>query len=143
MPKTAPRAGVRRALNQKQLVLFYQPIHELDSRKIMAAEALLRARRGSGEIRNAEYPREPGFDQLPGCLVRKRNADTPGEGFDLGHAEISEDLPQVSNQPGFEKRAVPSLEGQLVVMDDGAAHGLRRLRLRLRLRRFAPHSTLT
>jgi len=54
MPKTAPRAGVRRALNRKQLVPFYQPIHELESRKIVAAEALLRARRGSGEIRNAE-----------------------------------------------------------------------------------------
>ncbi len=52
MPKIAPRAGVRRALDQKQLVLFYQPIHELESRKIVAAEALLRARRSSGEIRS-------------------------------------------------------------------------------------------
>ena len=52
--KHAPQAGVRRALNQKQLVLFYQPIHELHSRKIVAAEALLRARRGSGEIRSGE-----------------------------------------------------------------------------------------
>jgi len=53
MPNTAPQAGVRRALNQKQLVVFYQPIHALDSRKIIAAEALLRARRRSGEIRSA------------------------------------------------------------------------------------------
>jgi EAL domain-containing protein (putative c-di-GMP-specific phosphodiesterase class I) len=53
MPKAAPQAGVRRALNQKQLVIFYQPIHELESRKIVAAEALLRARRQSGEIRSA------------------------------------------------------------------------------------------
>jgi EAL domain-containing protein (putative c-di-GMP-specific phosphodiesterase class I) len=53
MPKAAPHAGVRRALSQKQLVLFYQPIHELKSRRIVAAEALLRARRGSGEIRSA------------------------------------------------------------------------------------------
>ncbi|HJT18786.1 MAG TPA: EAL domain-containing protein [Thermoanaerobaculia bacterium] len=53
MRNTAPQAGVRRALNQKQLVVFYQPIHELDSRKIVAAEALLRARRRSGEIRSA------------------------------------------------------------------------------------------
>lgn len=52
--KAAPRAGVQRALNQKQLVLFYQPIHELHSRKIVAAEALLRARRRSGEIRSGE-----------------------------------------------------------------------------------------
>ena len=53
MPKVAPRAGVRRALDQKQLVIFYQPIHELESRRIVAAEALLRARRQSGEIRSA------------------------------------------------------------------------------------------
>ena len=52
MSKTAPRAGVRRALNRKQLVLFYQPIHELDSRTIVAAETLLRARRPTGEIRS-------------------------------------------------------------------------------------------
>lgn len=53
MPKPAPRAGVRRALNQKQLVIFYQPIHELHSRRIVCAEALLRARRRTGEIRSA------------------------------------------------------------------------------------------
>jgi EAL domain-containing protein (putative c-di-GMP-specific phosphodiesterase class I) len=51
--KAAPRAAVKRALDQKQLVLFYQPIHELESRRVVAAEALLRARRRSGEIRNA------------------------------------------------------------------------------------------
>jgi len=51
--KAAPRAGLRRALDQKQLVLFYQPIHELESRRVVAAEALLRARRRSGEIRSA------------------------------------------------------------------------------------------
>src|SRR5689334_20618514 len=51
--KAAPRAAVRRALDQKQLVVFYQPIHELGSRRVVAAEALLRARRRSGEIRNA------------------------------------------------------------------------------------------
>jgi EAL domain-containing protein (putative c-di-GMP-specific phosphodiesterase class I) len=53
MVKRAPRAGVRRALNQKQLVLFYQPIHETESRKIVSAEALLRSRRPGGEIRSA------------------------------------------------------------------------------------------
>jgi EAL domain-containing protein (putative c-di-GMP-specific phosphodiesterase class I) len=45
--------GVRRALADDQLVLFYQPIHELESRKIVSAEALLRARRANGEIRSA------------------------------------------------------------------------------------------
>lgn len=53
MPKSAPRAGVKRALDKDQLTLFYQPIQEIDSRKIVAAEALLRARRRTGEIRSA------------------------------------------------------------------------------------------
>ena len=52
MHTRAPRAGVRRALDQKQLVLFYQPIHETESRKIVGAEALLRSRRPGGEIRS-------------------------------------------------------------------------------------------
>jgi EAL domain-containing protein (putative c-di-GMP-specific phosphodiesterase class I) len=52
MPTRAPRAGVRRALDQKQLLLFYQPIHETESRKIVSAEALLRSRRPSGDIRS-------------------------------------------------------------------------------------------
>lgn len=60
----APRAGVRRALNRKQLLLYYQPIHELESRKIVAAEALLRSRRGSGEIRSGE-PIAAGAEEGP------------------------------------------------------------------------------
>ena len=64
MPKPAPRAGVRRALNQKQLVIFYQPIHDLQSRKIVAVEALLRARRRSGEIRSGE-PIAAGAEEGP------------------------------------------------------------------------------
>ena len=64
MPKIAPRAGVRRALNLKQLVLFYQPIHELESRKIVAAEALLRARRRTGEIRSG-VPIAAGAEEGP------------------------------------------------------------------------------
>jgi EAL domain-containing protein (putative c-di-GMP-specific phosphodiesterase class I) len=53
MAKSAPQAGVRRALDQGQLVLYYQPIHEIESRRIVSAEALLRARRQTGEIRSA------------------------------------------------------------------------------------------
>ncbi|HEV7427786.1 MAG TPA: EAL domain-containing protein [Thermoanaerobaculia bacterium] len=53
MVKSAPRSGVRRALDQDQFVLFYQPIHKLESRRIVSAEALLRARRETGEIRSA------------------------------------------------------------------------------------------
>jgi EAL domain-containing protein (putative c-di-GMP-specific phosphodiesterase class I) len=53
MTKPAPQSGVTRAIDRDQLVLFYQPIHELESRRIVSAEALLRSRRGNGEIRSA------------------------------------------------------------------------------------------
>jgi EAL domain-containing protein (putative c-di-GMP-specific phosphodiesterase class I) len=52
-PEPAPAAGVKRALDKDQLTLFYQPIHDLESRAIVSAEALLRARRQTGEIRSA------------------------------------------------------------------------------------------
>lgn len=47
------KAGLHRAIENDELVLFYQPIHELESRRIVSAEALLRAQRPNGEIRNA------------------------------------------------------------------------------------------
>jgi EAL domain-containing protein (putative c-di-GMP-specific phosphodiesterase class I) len=53
MVESAPQSGVRRAVEQDQLVLFYQPIHELESRRIVSAEALLRTQRENGEIRSA------------------------------------------------------------------------------------------
>jgi EAL domain-containing protein (putative c-di-GMP-specific phosphodiesterase class I) len=62
--KTAPQSGVRRALDQEQLVLFYQPIHDLRSRKIVAAEALLRSQRANGEIRSGE-PIAAGAEEGP------------------------------------------------------------------------------
>ncbi len=42
-----------RANQEKNLLLVYQPIHEARTRRIYAAEALLRQRRESGEIREA------------------------------------------------------------------------------------------
>ena len=81
MAKAAPRAGVRRALDQKQLVLFYQPIHELESRRIVAAEALLRARRRTGEIRSGEpiaagAEEGPELWRLDSWMVRQAIADS-------------------------------------------------------------------
>ena len=52
---TVSRRALHRAIDadEGQLVLLYQPIHDLGSRKIRAAEALLRQRRATGEIREA------------------------------------------------------------------------------------------
>jgi len=83
MPKRAPRAGVRRALNQKQLVVFYQPIHELASRRVVAAEALLRAERQTGEIRNGA-PIAAGAEEgselflLDSWMMKQVRSDTAG-----------------------------------------------------------------
>jgi EAL domain-containing protein (putative c-di-GMP-specific phosphodiesterase class I) len=78
--KAAPRAAVKRALDQKQLVVFYQPIHELKSRRVVAAEALLRARRRSGEIRNAARltaaaEQGPDLYRLDSWMIRRAFGD--------------------------------------------------------------------
>lgn len=48
-----PQAALERALDEKNLVLLYQPIHDVKTGAVIAAEALLRQRRESGEIREA------------------------------------------------------------------------------------------
>jgi EAL domain-containing protein (putative c-di-GMP-specific phosphodiesterase class I) len=45
--------ALTRVLEDDKLVLFYQPIHEVQTRRIVSAEALLRECRESGEIREA------------------------------------------------------------------------------------------
>lgn len=47
------QAALDRAGEEKNLLLLYQPIHEARTRRIYAAEALMRQRRQSGEIREA------------------------------------------------------------------------------------------
>lgn len=51
--KAKGQAALDRALSEDNLVLVYQPIHDARTRRIVAAEALLRQRRESGEIREA------------------------------------------------------------------------------------------
>ena len=54
MPDDAAQRALDRAIdNQRELVVVYQPIHDLRTGAIYAAEALLRQRRQSGEIREA------------------------------------------------------------------------------------------
>jgi EAL domain-containing protein (putative c-di-GMP-specific phosphodiesterase class I) len=47
------QAALDRAAEEHNLLLVYQPIHEARTRKVYAAEALLRQRRQNGEIREA------------------------------------------------------------------------------------------
>lgn len=51
-PRVA-QAALDRAGQQQNLLLVYQPIHDAKTREIVSAEALMRQRRSSGEIREA------------------------------------------------------------------------------------------
>ena len=53
MADQVARAALERALDEKDLLLVYQPIFVIKTREIYSAEALLRQRRESGEIREA------------------------------------------------------------------------------------------
>jgi len=47
------RAALENAIDRENVVVLYQPIHDVASRRMIAAEALMRQRRESGEIREA------------------------------------------------------------------------------------------
>ena len=58
MPDTAKQALDRAIDEDHQLLLLYQPIHDIRTGGIIAAEALLRQRRADGEIREASVVTE-------------------------------------------------------------------------------------
>jgi EAL domain-containing protein (putative c-di-GMP-specific phosphodiesterase class I) len=59
MADPVAQAALDRALEEKeQLVLLYQPIHDARTGAVYAAEALLRQRRQSGELREAQIIHE-------------------------------------------------------------------------------------
>ncbi len=62
MSDSVAQDALDRALEEKDLVLVYQPIHEARSRAIYAAEALTRQRRQNGEIREASIIMETAED---------------------------------------------------------------------------------
>lgn len=53
MSEPVAQEALDRAFADRDLLLVYQPIHEATTRRIYSAEALLRQRRESGEIREA------------------------------------------------------------------------------------------
>jgi EAL domain-containing protein (putative c-di-GMP-specific phosphodiesterase class I) len=75
------QAALDRALEDKeQLVLLYQPIHDARTRAVYSAEALLRQRRESGELREASIIHEtaergPELFALDHYLVQKAYTD--------------------------------------------------------------------
>ncbi|HYO75826.1 MAG TPA: EAL domain-containing protein [Thermoanaerobaculia bacterium] len=83
MPDQVAEAALERALqDHDELVLFYQPIHDARTRAIYGAEALLRQRRESGELREAAIIHEtaeescgPELFVLDNILVKKSYGD--------------------------------------------------------------------
>ncbi len=83
MTNDTGQAALDRALeDDQQLVLLYQPIHDARSGAIYSAEALLRQRRESGELREASIIREtaeespgPELFALDHILVQKAYVD--------------------------------------------------------------------
>ncbi|MGZ5432926.1 MAG: EAL domain-containing protein [Thermoanaerobaculia bacterium] len=77
------QAALDRAIDgEDRLLLVYQPIHDARTRAIWAAEALLRQRRASGEIREAsiitnaaEESRGPELFMLDSLLVKRAYTD--------------------------------------------------------------------
>jgi EAL domain-containing protein (putative c-di-GMP-specific phosphodiesterase class I) len=82
-------AALEGALDRENVVVVYQPIHDVATRKIIAAEALMRQRRESGEIREAaiitkaaeQAPREEMID-LDELLLERAFAGASRWGFD-------------------------------------------------------------
>lgn len=77
-----PHAVLKNALDRENLLLVYQPIHDLRDGTIVAAEALLRQRRETGEIREASIITEaaedapaPDLFRLDSWLVKQAYSD--------------------------------------------------------------------
>jgi len=68
-PDTLGQAALDRAFEHENLLLVYQPIHDARTREIVAAEALMRQRRESGEIREAHIISEAAEDASHQQLV--------------------------------------------------------------------------
>ncbi|HEY0155795.1 MAG TPA: EAL domain-containing protein [Thermoanaerobaculia bacterium] len=94
MTDAVAKAALDRALDEKEdLVLLYQPIHDARTREIYSAEALLRQRRESGELREAsiihETAEESGGTELftlDNFLVKK--AYTDAVSWQAEHPEV-------------------------------------------------------
>lgn len=94
MNDAVAQAALERALDEKEdLVLLYQPIHDSRTREIYGAEALLRQRRESGELREATIIHEAAEEScgtelftLDNILVKK--AYTDAAAWQAQHPEV-------------------------------------------------------
>lgn len=94
MTEQVAQAALERALDEHEdLVLLYQPIHDARSGTIRAAEALLRQRRRSGELREASIISEAAEDSTGGELftldhILMRKAHTDAAHWQASHPDV-------------------------------------------------------
>lgn len=95
MSEAVKQAALDRAIDDKEsLVLFYQPIHTIDGSRIIAAEALLRQRRESGEIREAGVISEAA-EEAPRALLFEIDSWTTGMAYRAAASWQSNGAPEV------------------------------------------------
>jgi EAL domain-containing protein (putative c-di-GMP-specific phosphodiesterase class I) len=83
MTHPVARAALDRALEEKDLLLVYQPIHDARTRDVYSVEALLRQRRQSGELREASIitaaaEQGPELYRLDSWMIKRAVTDAAG-----------------------------------------------------------------
>ena len=76
------------------------------------------------KVGDSEHSCEPFFDGLVRNRVRQDHANPAAKIFDASDAEVLQRPLDIAYEPLLEIFPVAAFEGEFVVMDDGAAHGL-------------------
>ncbi len=82
-------------------------------------------------MRYSEHTTQPRLDLIPFGPFSQHNADAAGERGNLSHAKVAESVSEMTDQALFEEGAVSSLEGEFMIVNNGAAcrrcdrHGVR------------------
>ena len=79
---------------------------------------------GERKVGDSEDSRKPFSDGLVRNLVRQDHANPAAKVLDPSDAEVLESPLDIAYEPLLEIFPVAAFEGEFVVVDDGASHGL-------------------
>ena len=83
------------------------------------------------KVGDAEHSCEPFYDGFVRNPVRQDYANPAAKIFDASDAEVFQRPLYIAHEPLLEIFPVAAFEGEFVVMDNGAAHGLNRIQRRI------------